>query len=217
MESIAHIVSPLNAAWSAWMMFVLLLFAVVSEFLQPGVITKSGASLRVHFERAYKDAPTNYLSQFLITLFRIGTFAMGLCLCLCPNESFTFSAFIAICTVIFVIIAVKMLCNVLLDYTFELSRRFGSVYEHFANIFTMVACILYPCLLVLLRIGNREGSRWVVGIMTIVFVLLWIYRSARVFINTPMAILYFILYIITLEILPLGIILYLSSQTLLLI
>ena len=217
MESIAHIVSPLNAAWSGWTMFVLLLFAVVGEFLQPGVITKSGASLRVRIERAYKDAPTNYMSQFLITLFRIGTFAMGLCLCLCSDDTFTFGAFMAMCTVIFVVIAVKMFCNVILDYTFDISRRFGAVYEHFANIFTMVASVLYPCLLVLLRIGNQVGSRWTVGVAASIFVMLWIYRSAQTFINTPMAILYFILYIITLEILPIGVLLYLSSQTLLLI
>ena len=213
MESIAHIVSPLNAAWSGWVMLILMLFAIISEYAQPGVITQAVSSLRPRIERTYKDAPTNFLSQTLITLFRVGTLAMALCLSLCSDKGFTFGAFIALCMVIVVVLVVKMLCNVIVDYTFMLSRRFTPVYEHYSNILTIVACLLFPCLLVLLRIGSTEGSKWVLGIAAVLFMLLWIYRSARTYINSPIAIIYFLLYIVTMELLPLGLLFYLSSQT----
>ena len=213
MESVAHIFSPLNAAWCGWTMLFLLLCAVVSEFLQPGVITQAGASLRVRQERAYKDAPTNYASQFLITLFIIGTLAMAIYLSFYSGQAFRFVTFFAVCGVVFVVAALKMLCDVTVDYTFMLSKRFSPIYEHYANMITITSCILYPCVLVLLRFGNATASRWVLGAVTVVFLLLWIYRAARHFINSPRAILYFIIYICTLELIPLGLLLYLSSQT----
>lgn len=213
MEGVAHIFTPLNAVWCGWTMLFLMLCAVISELMQPGVISQAGASLRVRTERVYKDAPTNYLSQFLITLFRIGTLAIAIYLSLYSGGRFTFGTFAALCGIIFIIVLVKMAGDALTDYTFMLSRRFSPVYEHYANIITITSCILYPCVLVLLRFGNTVASRWVLGTTVVLFFVLWIYRASRHFVNSPLAVLYFILYICTLEFLPLGLLLYLSSKT----
>lgn len=171
-------------------MLVLLLCALISELLQPGVISQAGSSLRVRTERMYKDAPTNYLSQFLISVFRIGTLAMALCLCLYRGGSFTFGLFAALCCVIFLVALLKMLGDVLVDYTFMLSRRFTPVYEHYANILTITTCILYPCVLLLLRFGNAAASRRVLGLTILLFFGMWIYRAARHFIDSPRTMLY---------------------------
>ena len=193
-------------------MLFLMLCALASELMQPGVISQAGASLRVRTERVYKDAPTNYLSQFLITLFRIGTLSMVLYLSFYNGGPFTFGIFAAICGAVFVVTLLKMLGDVLADYTFMLSRRFSPAYEHYANIITLTSCLLYPCILVLLRLGDAEASRWVLAATTAVFFALWIYRASRHFINSPQAVLYFILYLCTLEFLPLGLLIYLTSQ-----
>lgn len=208
-----HIFTPSNAAWCGWTMLFLLLCALVSELMQPGVISQAGTSLRVRTERVYKDAPTNYLSQILITLFRIGILAIAIYLSFYKGGRFTFEIFAALCGVIFLVALLKMLGDTLVDYTFILSRRFSSPYEHYANIITITSCILYPCVLVLLRFGNTVASRWVLGTTVIIFFMLWIYRAWQHFVNSPRAALYFILYIGTLEFLPLGLLLYLSSQT----
>jgi len=213
MEGVMHIFTPASAAWCGWTMLFLMLCALLSEMMQPGVISQTGASLRMRTERVYKDAPTNYLSQFLITIFRIGTLAMALYLCFYQEGPFSFDIFVAICGVVFLVTLLKMLGDVLVDYTFMLSRRFTPAYEHYANIITITSCILYPCVLVLMRYGNAIASRWVLGAVAVVFFALWIYRASRHFIESPRAVFYFILYLCTLELLPLGLILYLSSQT----
>lgn len=196
-------------------MLVLLLCAILSEYLQPGIITQAYISLRPRIERSYKDAPSNALSQALITLFRIGTLAMALCLSICQDRTFTFLVYLSVCALIVAVLALKMLCNVMVDHTFMLSRRFMPMYEHYSNIFTVVTILLYPCLLVVLRVDNPSACQWILGITMALFIALWIYRSARIFIISPVAILYFILYIVTLELLPIGALLYLSSQTIL--
>ena len=62
-------------------MLGLLLCAVLSEALQPGVITQAATSYMARAERTYKAAPNNFFGQLLITLFRIGTWSMALFLC----------------------------------------------------------------------------------------------------------------------------------------
>ena len=212
-SGLTHIISPLSAAWCGWTMLFLLLCAILSEFMQPGIILKSGTSLITRTERTYKDAPTNFLGQTLIALFRIGTLAMALCLCFSPSDNFRFVAFLVACGLILAILLLKMLCNIMLDYTFMLTRRFASPYEHYANIATIATCVLYPCLLIVLRIGSQTAGLWILGIATVLFLAMWLYRTVRTLIVSPISILYLTIYICTLELLPLALLLLLSQKT----
>ena len=119
MDGISHILSPMSAPWCGWTMLVLLLCAVLGELAQPGVISQASASLLSRNDRTYKNAPVNFIGQSLITLFRIGTLAMTLFLCFYQKGNFGFGTFILLCGIIFAILLMKMLCNTLLDYTFQ--------------------------------------------------------------------------------------------------
>lgn len=212
-EGIAHIISPLSAPWCGWVMLGLLFCGILSEYFQPGVITQSTDSLRVRAERSYKDSPTNFFGQVYLNLFRVGTLAMLLCLCFSPAGEFSFLTYLAVNGVILAVMIVKMLCNVIIDYTFQLSRRFGAVYEHYSNIATMTGLLLWPVLLVLLHVGDTVVNRWALGITALLFLVLWIYRSAAQYIKSPMAIGYMLIYWCTLEMLPLAAIIYVSEKT----
>ena len=214
-EQIPHIISPLSAGWCGWTLFALFLCAILSELMQPGVIIQAHSSLFAHTDRTYKDAPTNTLGQMAITIFRIGTLAIAICLSFYTGGPFRFVSFAAISGLILVLLLIKMLCNSLLDYTFSLSRRFMPMYEQYGNMATIASYILYPCLLIMLRIGKPEWVIWVLGGTTILFLLMCIYRMARTYIQSPMAIVYVALYLCTMEALPLGILFYLSSKIIL--
>ena len=214
MPYLPHIVSPLSAAWCGWTMLCLLLTAVLGEWLQPGVISQAYDSLVVRTERTYKDAPVNTIGQFFVALFRIGTIGMGLCLCLEPEGRFAFISFGAVSGVIIAVLLVKMLCNALVSYTFELSRRFAGTYEMYGNIMTLACLALYPALLLSMRFGTIIAHRWVLGGAAVFFLLLWIYRSFRQFVISPKVVLYWLVYVATLELLPLGALYYLSEKML---
>ena len=87
----------MSAAWCGWTMLLLFLCAVFSEVMQPGIISQSHVSIMARTERTYKDAPTNTPAQFLISIFRIGTLAMAICLCEYAGGSFRFASFAAVC------------------------------------------------------------------------------------------------------------------------
>lgn len=185
-------------------MFGLFLCAVLAELTQPGVISQAAASLFAHTERTYKESPDTFMGQLLITLFRIGTLSMTLCLCLCAEGRLPFKAFWAVGGVILAVFIVKMLCNVLLDYTFGITRLHGDAYEPYGNVVTLTAMTLYPLLLVLTYIGSLAVSQWTVGIVAVLAVAVWTYRSARTYCVSPMAVLYLAGYIATLEVLPIA-------------
>lgn len=203
----------MNAPWCGWTMLVLLLCAVLAEVMQPGVISQTPATLLARTDRTYKEAPTNFMGQLFVTLFRIGTVAMSLCVCFCPADRAPFMAFLAVCGLIVAVLLVKMLCNVLLNYTFSLTRLFGNPYEQYGNIATLSAALLYPVLLVLLRVPDQRTAWWAVVAIAVLFLCMFLFRAARTFITSPIAILYLILYMATLEILPMAALFYLSAKT----
>ena len=130
-------------------MLVLLILAVLSEWLQPGVISQATTSISVHPERAYKDAPTRTVAQLFISVFRLGTLAMALCLCFPAESGFSFVAYLAVCGVLLGVALVKMACDLLVDYTFRITKTYGEVYEHYSNLMTLTCVAIYALLLVL--------------------------------------------------------------------
>ena len=194
-------------------MFGLLLCAVLAEVSQPGVITQAYTSLTAFTERVYKESPATLFGQVFITVFRLGTIAMALCLCFPAENHFSVTAYWAVVGVVLAVVLLKMLCNVLLDFTFELSRRFDTPYEHYANITTLASLLLYPVVLAVIRIGSLPMARWAVGSVAVLFVLMWCYRTFRTYTVSPMALLYLLLYHITLELLPMAGLAYLSAKT----
>ena len=207
----------LSAPWSGWTMMVLLICAVLSEWFQPGVIVQSPASLFARTDRTYKESPTNFMGQLLITVFRIGTIAMALSLCFCPNGHAPFAAFWVSCGWIVAALCIKLLCAVLIDYTFALNRRFGSVYEPYGDLITLGTIILYPIVLIMLHYGTPFIAQWVVGVWTIVLLVVWGVRCARIYLVSPLAMFYIIVYVATLEILPIAGLTYLSAKTIILL
>lgn len=212
-SGIAHILSPMSAAWSSWTMLLLLVCAVFSEVFQPGVISQAHASLTARSERTYKESPATFMGQLFIMIFRIGTIAMALCLALYSEGHFSFAGYASVCGLILSILIIKMLCNALLNYTFMLVRHNNVAYEQYGNITTVATILLYPLLLVLMRFGTPLATQWTLGIIALLFIAMVIYRGGRMFISSPKAILYFAVYVCTLEILPLAV-LYLSSAKL---
>lgn len=203
----------MSAPWCSWMMLALFLCMVLAEITQPGVLLQSPSALVVRTERDYKESSANFMGQLFITLFRIGTASMAMCLCWCPADHAPLEAFGVVCGILVAVLLVKMVCNVLLDYAFSLTRRFGDGYELYGNIATLSAAVLYVALLVLLRIPDVTVARWTAGAIAGLFILLWMYRAARAYVRSLSAVLYLVVYIVTLEVLPMAAFIYLSAQT----
>ena len=196
-------------------MLVLFLCAVIGEVLQPGVITQAPTALLAQTDRTYKAAPTNLLGQVMVSLFRIGTIGMAMCLCLYEGGSMRFTTFLVLCGLVIAVVLVKMLVNLWVDYTFMLSRRYPSAYEHYGNIVTLTVSVLYPALLVALHMGSVAVGQWSTAVAACGLIAMWLYRSARMVVSSIPALVYLLLYVATTDGLPMVMLVYLSKQTLL--
>ena len=206
-----HIGSVISAPWVGWVMFALLLCPVLAEWSQPGVVTQSLSSFFAHTNRTYRESPATIMGQFLITLFRLGVVTMTLFLCFYAQEA-SWRIFVWILVSVIVVVLVKMLVNTILDFTFQLSRRFGGPYEPYGDLVTMIGIALYPALLFLMHFGSPRAAQWVAGIAALVFIGLWIFRSWRTYVSSLIAPIYLLLYIATMEVLPMAGLAYLSGK-----
>ena len=210
MNGIEHIISPVNAPWCSWTMFGLMLCAILSEVLQPGVLTQVATILFSRTERTYKAAPDNILGQLFITLFRIGVPALLLTMAFYTGGDFLFISFALVFGVIFAIVLVKMGCNILLDYTFQFSRHYSSAYEQYGAIVTLTCVLLYPLLLLVIYLGSAIIARWISGIGILVFFGLILFRWCRTYLHSFTSLGYIVLYILTLEVVPMATLLWIS-------
>ena len=210
---IEHIISPWSAPWCGWIILALLVCAVLSEFMQPGIITQAHSSLLAQTDRTYKESPMNLWGQVFITLFRLGTIALAIYMSLYSGGTFGFGSFALIGGLTVGVLLVKMAGTAMVDYTFQISRRFMPSYNQYSDITTIAVCLLYPGLLIVMRIGDTTAIKWLIAGIAALFILLITYRFMRNYMVSLRAVLYVILYVMTLEVLPMGALFYLSSIT----
>ena len=158
MNSVAHIVSLTSAPWCGWTLLALLLCAIFGEYMQPGIITQAYTSLTAHTDRTYKEAPVNLQGQILVGLFRLGTLALAVSLCITTGSTFTFSMFAIVCGWVVAMLLTKVVINALLDYTFQFSHHFPQANSQYNDIATLATCILYPGVLLTMRMGDIKIS-----------------------------------------------------------
>lgn len=212
MNGFVHIGSMLSTPWVGWVMLALLLLAVLSEALQPGLISGVGVSLSSHTNRNYKPAPDNFFGQTAVTLFRIGTLGMALCLWIGEADGCQIETYgIALAWIVGMLL-VKIIGTVLIDYTFQLRIAADGIGAHYGNIVTMLCLALYPAILVLLQIGNTMLNRWVIGVCGGLFMLAVVYKVLGLYLRQWRSIIYITLYILTLEVLPMVSLVVVTSQ-----
>ncbi len=198
-------------------MLLLAVFAVLAELMQPGVLTGSFALVFSKVERTYHDPHRNAVGQLCINAFRMGTFAMALYL-FCyvggtlplgrgqvqfvSEGEFLFSKYLLVLLIVFGVDTVKYLLTLWVNYTFQISQRFTLISMHYDSLWTVINTTFYLLLLVLLPVDNPTIIFWGFWILCAVALLLIGAKWLRVFYSGLPSLLYLLLYLLTLEALP---------------
>lgn len=208
-------------------MLFLLVFAVLSELLQPGVLLGSFAMLFSKVERTYHDPHRNMPGRLCINVFRIGTFALALYL-FCyvggslhighwevqflTDKTFLFRKYLLVLLVVFGVDTMKYLLTLWVNYTFQISRRFTLISLHYNSLWTVINSAFYLLLLVLLPIDSPTIIFWGFWTLCIVALLLIGIKWLRVFYTGLPSLLYIALYLLTLEVLPILVMIACAEQ-----
>lgn len=204
---------------------------VLAGLFQPAVIQQGFVNLFSKVERSYNESPMNYIGQALLFLFRAGVLAMAIYLFTyssdfsapannsplwcgketAPHINFPFSRYALIAGTVAGMEIVKYLVSLLLNYTFQLSRQFATLFAHYTYVSTSICCVLYPLLLLIIYFGSKPLTTIGLCVMMCVCWLVLFIKWLRVFFKDIASVIYVVLYILTLEVLPLLTLTYIFS------
>ena len=193
--------------------------AILAGVFQPAVIRQGFVSLFSKVERSYNDSPMNYIGQALLFVFRAGIVGMAIYLftynsqlVMHANSSeFLFSRYMTIMGAVAAMEVVKYLVSLLLNYTFQLSRQFATLFAHYTYVSTSICCVLYPLLLLIIYFGSQALTTIGLCVMMSVCWLVLFIKWIRVFFTDISSVVYVVLYILTIEVLPLLTLTYIFS------
>lgn len=200
-------------------MLGLAICAVSAGVFQPAVIRQGFVSLFSKVERSYNDSPMNYVGQVLLFVFRAGIVGMAIYLFTYNSHlathtadgEFLFSRYMTIMGAVAATEIVKYLVSLLLNYTFQLSRQFATLFAHYTYVSTSICCVLYPLLLLIIYFGSQALTTIGLCVMMSVCWLVLFIKWIRVFFTSIPSVIYVLLYILTIEVLPLLTLTYVFS------
>lgn len=193
--------------------------AILAGVFQPVVIRQGFVSLFSKVERSYNDSPMNYIGQALLFVFRAGILGMAIYLFTYNSQlamhansgEFLFSRYMTIMGAVAATEIVKYLVSLLLNYTFQLSRQFATLFAHYTYVSTSICCVLYPLLLLIIYFGSQALTTIGLCVMMSVCWLVLFIKWIRVFFTSIPSVIYVLLYILTIEVLPLLTLTYIFS------
>ena len=202
MNAVPHIPTPISAPWVAWVMLFLLLCGVLAEMVQRGLLVQAFTTIFSKVERSYGDVQQNLMEELIVNIFRIGTFAMALYLYAYRAGDFRFTTYMLVVAWVLGIDVIKLAASTLVNYTFRISKRFTLISTHYNNLWTVICCGFYVALLFLINIDNAKVTKWLLFALAVAAIVLILIKWIRIFYTDLRSLLYIALYILTLEILP---------------
>lgn len=192
----------MSEPWTAWILLLLLALAGLANVLQPGVVVSGFSTIVTKPERQYTDIQRTVLGQICLHLFQIGTLAMAYYLFCYRSGDFTILRYGVILLLVALVYGLKVLVMLLVGYTFQLQKRCASIMVHYGNLLCVFCCALYPLLLLMYSGGTTMWLQVLdVGIVT-AYVLLVVFKYCRAYLQSPMALVYILLFVLTVDVLP---------------
>lgn len=202
MEVITRILSPSSASWVTWVLLFLLAVMVFNRSILQSVSTV-WHSLLSYSDRMYSSGGAqSILNTLLSIVFRWGVMAMCVYILCYEAGEFGINNYIKLFGIFVAVFIAQWLLSRLVGYTFLSSIQRENIRDQRAVIYN-VSCVI----LLLFLLPMTHSSSLVLHIILVsVFLLLLIgmltFRGIQLFNQRPWIVLYILLYIITLELLP---------------
>lgn len=183
------------------MLGMLLLFVAALQ-RQPGLVKYSFHSLFSRLKRSYSDASSDLLTELLMLIIHAGSLTMLLYAIFFVEGHFSLLFFGMMMAVSLLFWVLKFLLIRMISYVFSIQLRSESPMDAYSQLWVFSSVLLYPMMVLLINTNWTVLAAVVLGVtLSVQFVLVFI-RLFRLFAVNPLSILYILLYIVTLEILP---------------
>ena len=197
MDVITRISSPLTESWFAWLFFAFFVFWVSKGMF----LAEANLVFRGLFSKGERSYVGNVGLQYLTTLYKAGILALLIYMLIHVDGEFTFIN----CGIVFVVILATILVQNLLvrlvGLVFLSNRILESAIEQ-RKLIGDVLCGLMP-LVVMLLCKIPSCGTVVVCVLALLYIGMILVKSIQLFYNNLLSVLYVLLYIISLEVIPL--------------
>ena len=194
-------------------MFGLIICLLFAEWQRPGCVASAFRTTFSRLERMYGDSATSVVGSIFLNIFRIGTLALAVYMGTRDgNSGILARGYLFVLLLLLSVIMVKMFLGWLVSYTFELRRAKDVYLSHYDNLWTVLSILLYPLLLLYIHLSDNTVIPWLLLSIGAMFVLVVFVKMVMHFYRGAQTALYLALYMMTLEILPLAVIVYGAMQ-----
>ena len=206
MDVITRISSPVTESWFAWLFFAFFVFWVSKGMF----LAEASLVFRGLFSKGERSYVGNTGLQYLTTLYRAGIMALLIYMLIHVTGEFTFINYSIVLGVILAAILTQNLLTRLVGLVFLSNRMLEGALEQ-RRLIGDVLCGLIPLAIMLLYM-IPACNMVVVIILSLLYVGMILVKSIQLFYNNLLSVLYVLLYITSLEIIPLvGAILWIKN------
>lgn len=199
----ALISTPISEAWPTWLMLGLLLCLVLGEVLQPETLKLAFRTTFSKAERMYGDRAKSIYGLTFLNIFRVGTVAMALYVYSYHTSPFAITTFGLLMLLVIAFVGIKSVLSMLVSYTFNLRKMTALYGPQYNNLWTVLCVLLYPIILLYINVPH-VALLWLPVVLLILFVVLLVIKSWQYYYAGPLSLVYLLIYIMTLELLPMG-------------
>lgn len=201
MEAILRISSSVSTSWVSWIMLVLLLLNMLNRFF----VEDMAIVLRGMF--SYSDRSyigVSWSKRVTAGIYRVGVLALVLnLLFMVQTNDFVFVKYLLVMGIVVLYFFVQQVLARFVALVFLSSKQRESAFEQRMCISNAVFSLLWPCALLMQWISNANFKIVICCVMAGFFLILLLLRAIQMFGKNVLSYSYVLLYIITLEVVPL--------------
>lgn len=206
---VSHPSLPHNEDWVFGTLLVLFFLLVFSLMSSAGFVSETLSSFFQVKDRTSifsKTTINDFKIRFFLSLFSIGVFSLYAHYALfVPDTEFSFNTFLLVLAATLLFFGLKSLLFELIGYVFFDNKSLRMGKESYYNIISILGIFLFP--LLILHIYAPDNLHYAVGIVSVIVcisgVILVIFKVFQIFFHKIVASFYILLYLCTLEFLPL--------------
>ena len=211
MEQLTRISSPASEAWVAWVMLLLIMILLLIEKSQRRLLLNSVKSIFTVKEREsmFSELSSGILTEVFVHVYRILVIAMTIYLISYIGGTFSLLVFAELAMCVALVAVFKYVVARLLAYVYFDQRRLQVAvrqYSELLSIFTVLAIIPLMFSVTVFALNTTWVIIWA-GALYLLFLICITIKLFRLFFNKKFACFYILLYLCTLELLPVGILL----------
>lgn len=203
MNGIPHISSPYSESWVYWIILLLSVLIFFNHSVRNSVAI-AFRSIYSHSDRIYSNQNSNLLVKFCSWIFRIIIFALAIYVAIFETGDFSFLTYLAIVGIVSVVCLLQHALILCVGWVFVTRKQLDNGLGQLENVRNSIGVMLLPILVIMVWINNPLCSWILLGVLGTIFVLLTLTKSLQLFCKNILSVLYILLYLICLEIIPMG-------------